>query len=154
MIFVTVGSTDFDALIAEMDELAPRLADEVVMQIGLGQYTPRHGSFFRFAPSLDAHYDQADIVVAHGGLGTIVEALEREKKLICVVNPTTYDRHQEHLLSLFSAQNNLLWCKDLAHLEEAIQQAKTMQFSRYQPPECHIHEVIARYLATIASSKG
>jgi UDP-N-acetylglucosamine transferase subunit ALG13 len=149
MIFVTVGSTDFEGLIARMDELAPALGDEVVMQIGLGSYEPRHARYFRFAPSLDHYYDQAEIVVAHGGLGTIVEALERDKKLICVVNPITYDRHQEHLLRTFEAQNYLLWCKDLQHLDEAIQQARKMQFGRYQPPECHIHEVIARYLGTI-----
>jgi len=149
MIFVTVGSTDFDALIAKMDELAPRLGEQVVMQIGLGEYTPSNGRFFRFASSLDSYYDQAEIVVAHGGLGTIVEALERGKKLICVVNPTTYDRHQEHLLSIFTEQKQLLWCRDLERLDEAIQQARMTQFNRYEPPECHIHEVIAKYLATV-----
>jgi len=151
MIFVTVGSTDFDALVARMDELAPHLGDEVVMQIGLGEYAPRHGRYLRFAPSLDEYYAQAEIVVAHGGLGTIVEALERGKKLVCVVNPTTYDRHQEHLLRLFSEQGCLLWCQDLAHLEQAIGQARLMQFAPYQPPECHIHEVIARYLGGLTA---
>ncbi len=149
MIFVTVGSTDFDALIARMDELAPHLGTEVVMQIGLGEYTPRRGSFFRFAPSLVSYYDEAEIIVGHGGLGTIVEALERGKKLICVVNPATYGRHQEHLLSIFAAQNYLLWCKDLEQLGDAIHRVQAMQFSRYQPPECHIHEVIAEYLVAI-----
>jgi beta-1,4-N-acetylglucosaminyltransferase len=149
MIFVTVGSTDFDALVARMDELASHLGIEVVMQIGLGEYTPDNVRYFRFAPSLDSYYDQADIIVGHGGLGTIVEALERGKKLICVVNPTTYDRHQEHLLRMFATQNHLLWCRDLEQLGEAIQQAQERQFSAYQPPECHIHEVIAEYLSTI-----
>ena len=148
MIFVTVGSTDFDALIVRMDELAPRLGDKVVMQIGLGEHAPRHAQFFRFAPSLDRYYDQADIIVAHGGMGTIAEALEREKKLICVVNPATYDRHQEHLLRILAERNHLLWCKDLERLEDALRQARTAQFDRYQPPECHIHEVIAEYLGT------
>ena len=147
MIFVTVGSTDFDALVATMDALAPHLGAEVVMQIGLGEYVPQHGRFFRFAASLDHYYDQAQVVVAHGGLGTIVEVLEREKRLICVVNPATYDQHQEHLLSIFAARNYLLWCKNMEHLEEAIRQARKMQFDRYQLPECHIHQVIADYLA-------
>ena len=151
MIFVTVGSTDFDALVAKMDELAAHLDDEVVMQTGLGKYRPKHCRSFRFAPSLNSYYDQAQIVVAHGGLGTIVEALERQKKLICVVNPATYDRHQEHLLSTFASQNYLLWCKDLERLAEAIQQARTTALSRYQPPECHIHEVIRDHLVRAMS---
>jgi UDP-N-acetylglucosamine transferase subunit ALG13 len=142
-----VGSTDFDALIAKMDELAVRLGMDIVMQIGAGQYVPHNAEYFRFATSLDRYYDQADLVVGHGGLGTIVEALERGKKLICVVNPATYDRHQEHLLSIFEQQNYLVWCRDLERLCEAVQRAGFTQLEPYQPPECHIHEVIAEYLA-------
>lgn len=147
MIFVTVGSTDFDALTTRVDELAPHLGTDIVMQIGLGEYIPRNAQSFRFAPSLDDYYDQADIVVGHGGLGTIVEALERGKKLICVVNPATYDRHQEHLLQMFASQNFLIWCKDLQELGEAIRQAREAELSPYQPPQCHMHEVIAEYLS-------
>nr|MBC7244145.1 hypothetical protein [Chloroflexota bacterium] len=149
MIFVTVGSTDFDLLIKKMDELIPHLGEEVVMQIGLGKYKPQHGRFFAFAPSLESYYEHADLIVAHGGLGTIVEALERGKKLICVVNPTTYDQHQEHLLRVFAAHNYLLWCKNVENLAEAIQQARATQFTPYQPPECHIHKVIVAYLDKI-----
>lgn len=146
MIFVTVGSTKFTALVQKMDELAPSLGEEVVMQIGSGPYTPQNCRFFRYAASLDPYYDQADLVVAHGGLGTIVEVSERGKKLVCVVNPTTMDLHQEHLLRICAEKGYLLWCKDLDELGAAIQQARGMEFVRYQPPECRIHEVIREYL--------
>jgi len=148
MIFVTVGSTDFEALVQKMDELAPRLGEEVVMQTGLGTYRPSNSRCFAYASSLDEFYAQASLIVAHGGLGTIVEALEREKRLVCVVNPATYDHHQEHLLRTFEAQNYLVWCKDLALLAQAIAQARTAQFERYRPPECRIHVDIAAYLST------
>jgi len=146
MIFVTVGSTKFTDLIRKMDELAPSLGDEVIMQIGNGPYEPRNCQFFRYTASLAPLYDQADIVVAHGGLGTIVEVSGRGRKLVCVVNPTTMDLHQEHLLRIYAEKNYLLWCKDLDHLDEAIREARNKQFARYQAPECHIHEVIQDYL--------
>ena len=147
MIFVTVGSTDFDPLVAKMDALAPVLGSRVVVQIGLGKYVPRNVDYFRFAASLDRYYEEAELVVGHGGFGTIVEALERGKKLVCVMNPTTYDRHQEHLLRIFEEQHCLLWCRDLERLGEAISQAKNTRFTAYQRPECHIQEVIIDYLA-------
>jgi beta-1,4-N-acetylglucosaminyltransferase len=146
MIFVTVGSTDFDALAEKVDQLAPQLDTEVQVQIGNGQYVPRNVRYFRFAPSLDPYYDEAELIVGHGGLGTIVEALERGKRLVCVLNPTTYDLHQQHLLSSFHEQKYLLWCRDLEHLGETIQQAREMDFERYEAPPCHIHEIIADYL--------
>ena len=36
MILVTVGTTNFDALVRRMDELAPELGEAVVCQIGGG----------------------------------------------------------------------------------------------------------------------
>jgi UDP-N-acetylglucosamine transferase subunit ALG13 len=92
--------------------------------------------------------------VAHGGLGTIVEVLERGKKLVCVVNPTTMDLHQEHLLRIFAQKNYLFWCKDLEHLATAIDQARKTQFAHYQSPECHIHEVIRDYLEGLGRHDG
>ncbi|HNR96136.1 MAG TPA: PssE/Cps14G family polysaccharide biosynthesis glycosyltransferase [Anaerolineae bacterium] len=149
MIFVTIGSTDFDPLIVKMDQLAPTLGDRVVMQIGNGQYVPRNGAFFRFAESLDEYYHQADVIVAHGGLGTIMEVLELHKALVCVVNPTTYDRHQEHLLEVLAQQGYLLWCKDMEQLPQAVAQARAADLARYQSPPCHIAEAINVYLAGV-----
>lgn len=149
MIFVTIGSTDFDPLIAKMDQLAPTLGDQVVMQIGNGQYVPKNGPFFRFAESLDDYYHQATVIVAHGGLGTIMEALGLRKALVCVVNPTTYDRHQEHLLEVFAQQGYLVWCKDMDQLAQAVEQARAGNFARYESPPCHIAEAIDTYLAKL-----
>ena len=146
MVFVTVGTTEFDALVRAMDDLAPRLGEPVVMQIGRGIYEPRHGEFFRFAPSLSSYYQSVDLVVAHGGLGTTTEVLSLGKRLVGVSNPDRYDRHQEDLLGAMDAAGHLLWCRDLADLGQAIAEARRRTFVRYEPPSCTIHEVIAEYL--------
>lgn len=147
MIFVTVGTTDFDALAARMDELAPGLNEAIVIQLGRGQYSPRHARSFRFAPSLDEYYDQARLVVSHGGLGTLVEVLRRGKPLIGASNPDRYDLHQNDLLGELEQGGYLLWCRDLQSLGDDIQRAGDMEFARYQDPPCSIHLVIADFLA-------
>src|SRR5207244_11017292 len=50
MIFVTVGTTAFDALVRRMDELVPVLDEEVICQIGIGSYTPRQRASARLPP--------------------------------------------------------------------------------------------------------
>ena len=146
MIFVTVGTTDFDSLVQRMDELAPALGEEVVAQIGRGSYEPGNMRFFRFAPSLDPYYAEARLVVAHGGLGTAIEVLQRGLKLVGVSNPDRYDRHHEDLLRALSEGGHMIWCRSLQDLAAAIQRVESMTLVPYQSPECHIAEVIRQYL--------
>jgi UDP-N-acetylglucosamine transferase subunit ALG13 len=141
-IFVTVGSTDFDALIEAVDTLAPSLQARGVMQIGHGQYTPVNMPCFRFAPSLDPYYEQASLVIAHGGLATTMEVLKRGLPLVSVSNPDRYDDHQQDLLSIMAEEGYLVWCRQLQALRQAIETAQRTPLRPYQPPECSIHVVI------------
>ena len=152
MIFVTVGTTDFDALVAAADRLAAATDELVVIQIGHGQVEPQHAQWLRFAPSLDQYYDQADVVVTHGGLGTVTEVLGRGLRLVGVSNPDRFDRHQDQILQAFEQAGHLVWCRDLADLPAAVQRARRGQFIPYQPPASHIHRVIDRFLRDLPQS--
>jgi len=152
-IFVAVGSTGFDALIRVVDNLVPSLQAQGIMQIGCGQYTPVNMPYFRFAPSLAPYYEQASLVIAHGGLGTTMEVLKRGLPLVSVSNPDRYDNHQEDLLSTMAAEGYLVWCRRLDDLKQAIKTAQTTPLRRYQPPRCEIHLVINGFLSAAMRRK-
>jgi beta-1,4-N-acetylglucosaminyltransferase len=154
MIFVTVGTTDFDALVEAVDRLAPQLGDEVVAQIGRGQYEPRNIRWFRTAPSLEPHYRDADVVISHGGLGTVIEVASTGKPLLALSNPDRYDRHQDDLLGYMERQGHLLWCRDLASLESALQRVRAMEFRPYETPPTRVHLVIQEYLDRLPQRPG
>jgi beta-1,4-N-acetylglucosaminyltransferase len=154
MIFVTVGTTDFDDLVRAMDVLAPTLNEKVLAQIGRGTYVPTHIEHFRFAPSLDPYYDAARVVVAHGGLGTAIEVLQRGIRLIGVSNPDRYDRHQEDLLNTLAQRGHMAWCRDLADLPLALRDVETRTFVPYETPDCHIAEAIRQYLGMPGRQEG
>ena len=149
-VFVTVGSTDFDPLVQAVDALAPSIRATGVMQIGHGQYIPTNWPHFRFAPSLDSYYEQAGLVVAHGGLATTMEVLRRSLPLVSVSNPDRYDNHQDDLLSAMAQEGYLIWCQDLDQLgkavEDALKAAQSSSLKPYEPGECRIHTVIHDYL--------
>ncbi len=154
MIFVTVGTTDFDALVIAADTLAATTDEPVVIQIGHGEAEPQRAQWFRFAPSLDLYYEQADVVVTHGGLGTVTEVLRRGLRVVGVSNPDRFDRHQDQILAAFEQAGYLIWCRDLPALPAAIEQARQAQFAPYQPPESYIHRVIDQFLHDLAQRKG
>ena len=146
MIFVTVGTTEFDSLVAAADRLAAEIEEEVVIQIGHGTVEPRHASWFRFATNLDEYYTATDLVITHGGLGTLTEVLGRGLRTVGISNPDRYDRHQDQILQAFEEAGHLIWCRDLVDLSTAVERARVASFVPYQPPESHIHRVIAAFL--------
>jgi beta-1,4-N-acetylglucosaminyltransferase len=151
MLFATVGTTDFDPLIEQIDALAPRLGEEVICQIGHGRYTPRNCTFFRFAPSLAGYIEQARLIVSHGGQGSIMDVVRIGKPLVGVSNPDRRDHHQEDILSKFEELHHLVWCRSLDELEEAIARALHMTFAAYVEPVCGIHLAIHEFLYRAAA---
>ena len=87
MIFVTVGSVQsFDRLVQAVDEWAGRQTTtvEVFAQIADGTYVPRN---FESAPHLEPGeyrkiFEDASLIVAHAGMGTIITALDLGKPLV------------------------------------------------------------------------
>ena len=126
LVFVTVGTTKFDALISALDTLqvAEALVDrgykKLTIQKGAGSYqlcelvplgetqhqlsNGLYVEVFEFAPSLAVYMQQADLIISHAGSGSIFEALKLEKPLIAVPNAILMDNHQaelaEHLAKL------------------------------------------------------
>ena len=76
-----------------------------------------------------------------------MEVLRKGKKLISLSNPDRYDEHQSDLLGTLDAEGYLAWCRDPAQLPELLGRIQEMKFKPYVPPDCHIHTVIADFLA-------
>ncbi len=83
--FVTVGLErfPFDRLLRCVDRLVETgaIRQPVFGQIGHSTYEPRHFEFCRFLPfhQMRERLEQADAVVCHGGVGTILLALHLGK---------------------------------------------------------------------------
>jgi beta-1,4-N-acetylglucosaminyltransferase len=153
MIFVTVGTTEFDTLVAAADQLAAVIEDEVVIQIGRGSIEPRQARYFRFAPSLDPYYAAADLVITHGGLGTLTEVLQRGLRTVGVSNPDRFDRHQDQILQALEEAGHIVWCRELADLQAAVTLARTGSFVPYVPPPSNIHRVVTAFLHDVKASR-
>jgi UDP-N-acetylglucosamine transferase subunit ALG13 len=154
MIFVSVGSGNFDALVKALDRICARRPDlNILMQIGLGSYEPQHTRYFRFAPSLEPYYDQAALVIAHGGVGVTMEVLRRGLPLIGVDNPDRPDQHQIDILSHLSEGGFLVWCRDLSQLEPTIDSMPGRTLQRWQPDPCTVHLVVAEFLQQLLAQE-
>jgi UDP-N-acetylglucosamine transferase subunit ALG13 len=86
MIFVTVGTQlPFDRLVRAIDEWALNNPGETVVgQIGAGGYTPAHFEAHAYLTPTQfrQYFRQADLIVGHAGMGTILSALQYRKPLV------------------------------------------------------------------------
>ena len=86
MIFVTVGSDlPFDRLVRVVDEWAHDTGrDDVFAQIGDTDWRPTHIAWAEFLqpPEFARRFAEAEVVVAHAGMGTILSALQWEKPIL------------------------------------------------------------------------
>ena len=128
MIFASVGSMlPFDRLVMAVDEwAAANPSEEVFLQIGRGEYEPKHAPFVRMMPHTEyrRRLDECDLFVAHVGMGSILQSLETRKQLLMLprlaaLKEHTTD-HQLHTAARFRDVEGLLIVDDVAELQGAM----------------------------------
>ncbi|XP_033370019.1 UDP-N-acetylglucosamine transferase subunit ALG13 homolog isoform X1 [Parus major] len=142
-VFVTVGTTSFDELIAAagsppaLQALQSRGYQKLVLQVGRGslpQAQPSSSSavaveVFRFKDSLAEELQRADLVISHAGAGSCLETLEKGKPLIVVINDKLMDNHQLELAKQLHRDGCVLYC-NCSTLVETLQ---SMDLSALKP---------------------
>lgn len=133
MVFVTVGTTCFDALVKAVDSeemkesLLQKGYTDLLIQMGRGTYIPSKVSgnstlqvgHFTFSPSIADYIREASLVISHAGSGSIFETLRLGKPLIVVVNEDLMDNHQSELAEEL-AERKHLFCARPQTLQETI----------------------------------
>ena len=156
-IFVTVGSQkfQFNRLLKAVDDLCEKNVidkDNVFAQIGYSDYCPKHYKYKDFfdKKEFDNYIDEAEIVISHGGTGSIIEALKKGKKIIAVPRLVRYkehvDDHQTQLLKRFEELNYIYVCNDANDLKQALDIVRITEYKQYLSNTPIIIEDIRNYI--------
>jgi beta-1,4-N-acetylglucosaminyltransferase len=119
MIFVTVGTAGpFDLFLKEVDRLNIEgfFSEDVIFQVGQSGYRPRSGDWFRARSNIDEFYRDASFIFCHGGAGTVLECLLREKRFVAVPNKIVDDDHQTKFLEEIQIYCDISWTDNLTKL--------------------------------------
>ena len=125
MIFVTIGTQEpFDRLIKTMDELAHKLHVEIVAQVSeKSDILVKNMKTFDFMEpkEFDQYFNNAELIVAHAGMGTIISSLVKRKPLIILPREREFMEHRnDHQLATvkyFSKLGLINAAKDINDLE-------------------------------------
>ncbi len=130
MIFVTVGTHEqpFDRLVEAVDGLKERggVKGEVFIQTGYSSYTPRfcdYSDFIGFNEMIE-RMKRADIVITHGGTGSIMLVLYSGKIPVVVPRQKRYgehiDDHQVRFCEKMEGKGKLLAVYETGDLESVL----------------------------------
>jgi beta-1,4-N-acetylglucosaminyltransferase len=128
MILVTVGThiLGFERLVRKMDDIAGKIDEEVIIQIGYTSYKPKHAKFFDFLSykEMDQMISEARVIVTHGGAGTILSALALGKTVVSVPRLKEYNEvyvdHQLDLVYTLANQKRIIAVYNLDVLEKVL----------------------------------
>lgn len=131
MILVSVGTArDFSRLVKEVDKIAEHLNDEVIVQKGYTKYNPKNCKYFDFISrdNFSKLLKKADIVITHGGVGTIISSLNLGKPTIVVPRRRKYNEHKnDHQMDIAKELGKVkmvIACYEIKDLSKKISEAR------------------------------
>lgn len=165
MIFITLGSQkfQFNRLLKEVDRLIGenRLnGDNVFAQTGYSNYLPTNFQYEKFLNKEEFinRITQSELVITHGGTGSIINSIKLGRPVIGVPRDKRYeehvDNHQFEIINEFSKAELILGIQDVRELASAIDKVKVMKFKDYTSNTKQIISALEGYLLKDLANKG
>lgn len=157
LIFITVGSQkfQFNRLLKEIDYLIKEGkldANKVFGQIGYSTYEPKSYAYKKFLDKEEfiRKIEECEIVITHGGTGSIISSIKEKKKVIAVPRNIKYkehvDNHQFEIIEQFSNSGMIHAIVEVGELEDAISKIKHMEFKEYNSNTGRIINILEDFI--------
>ena len=142
MIFVTLGTQDkpFNRLLEAVQKQIDnkKIKGKVIVQAGCTKFESKDMEIFDLIPmeEFEKNISECDILITHGGVGSIVDALKRNKVVIAAARLEKYGEHvNDHQLQIiknFSEAGYIIALNDFNKLDEALKLAKKFKPNKYK----------------------
>jgi UDP-N-acetylglucosamine transferase subunit ALG13 len=159
MILVMLGTQNnsFHRLLEEIEKLIKKqvIKEEVIVQAGYTKYKSKYMKIFDLISKeeLDKLQDEADLIITHGGVGSIISAIEKEKRVIAVPRLHKYrehvNDHQKEIIEKYSKEQYIIGCMNVEELESAIDKVKKFEPKKFIKENKKILQIIEDFIENI-----
>ena len=159
MILVTLGTQDkpFPRLLKEIERQIKKgnIKDEVIVQAGCTKFKSKYMKIFDLLPldEFDKLLKNCDLLITHGGVGTIITALKYNKKVIAVARLKKYGEHtndhQIQLIDNFTEENYIIGLTDFDSLDEVLEQVKHFKPKKMKKKSNNMIKIIEDFIDNI-----
>lgn len=141
MIFVTLGTQDknFKRLLNDIQREIDKgnIKEQVIVQAGFTKYESKDMKIFDLLDKdeFEQYMKKCDLLITHGGVGSILTGLKNNKKVIACPRLAKYKEHindhQVQIIEKFSTAKYLLAYNENDDLGKIIQQSKKFIPKKY-----------------------
>lgn len=156
MILVTLGTQDkdFSRLLQAVEKQIKKgnIKDKVVAQIGTTKYSSDLMETFDLIPSdkFDSLMNECDILITHGGVGSILTGLKNNKKVIAAARLSKYKEHvndhQLQIINKFVKAGYILELKDFDKLDKVLKKVQGFKPKQYKSNTENFVKLIEDYI--------
>jgi UDP-N-acetylglucosamine transferase subunit ALG13 len=142
-------------LIKKVDEISKKIGDKIIIQKGNTQYEPKNCEYFDFTTrdKFENYVKNADIVITHAGVGSIITSLNYSKPTIVVPRRKKYNEHRnDHQMDItkeLEKEGRILACYDVTNLEVKIKEAKRWKVIRGEKERTKIKKVLEDFIESV-----
>ena len=156
MILVTLGTQDksfkrlLDAVQKQIDN--GFIKDEIIVQAGCTKYESKDMKIFDLIDreEFSELISKCDILITHGGVGSILTGLKNNKKVIAAARLEKYKEHtndhQLQIIDKFTKSGYILSLDNFDRLDETLKKAKTFKPKKYQSNTENMISLIKNYI--------
>ena len=147
-------NNSFKRLLEEIDKLINKgvIKEKVVVQAGYTKYKSKNMEIFSLIPQekLEEYQKQANLIITHGGVGSIITSLKLGKKVIAVPRLHEYGEHvndhQKQIVENFDKEGYIIGIKDVLELEKAIEKLESFKQKKYEGNNKKMLSIIENYI--------
>ena len=142
MILVLLGTQNnsFHRLLEKIDDLIEKgvIQEKILVQSGYTNYKSKNMRIFDFIPQeeLERYQEQADLIITHGGVGSIISSIKKGKKVIAVPRLHEFHEHvndhQKQIVESFNRKGYIIGINSVDELEEALLKVKDFKPVKYE----------------------
>jgi len=137
LIFVMLGTQkqSFERLLNYIEN--SKLSDQIIVQAGYTKFKSEKMEIFDFISydEIEKNIKKADLIITHGGTGSIIDSLKYEKKVIACARLKKYqehiDDHQLELINIFAEEGYLLELNENKNLDDLLNNLDKFKPKKY-----------------------
>jgi len=157
MILVLLGTQDksFIRLLKAIDNNIEYINDDIVVQAGHTKFESSNMNVFDFSSKeeFEELVEGADLIITHGGVGSIVDALKKGKKVIAAARLKKYGEHvndhQLQIIDLFVEMGYILKLDDFNDIIKLIKETEKFKPKKYISTTKNVVKAIDDFIKAI-----